>query len=384
MQAANPRAQRAANRSLILSELRSHRLASRVDLSRSTGLEKSSITNIVADLLEAGLLAEQERERSASSGGRRAVSLRINERFCSFLGIEIQPRRYRATLLDLTGAQIFRDQGEVHAERDGLDVTLRGVYDRLRPAVDRLRVPVAGLGIGVPGYINPVTGAISRSIPLGLEDVEFLAPPNPWGVRAWMENDAKCCAWAQLIEPAVGAPRNLLALLMEFQEANPILGQDAGVSTGFGVVIEDRVYYGNRFASGDFKSLFWRAGHKGQVGIQDDRLATIRADDGVYVSYLEEVLLHFSPLLSVLDPDRIVLCGDAAPSTDRLHALLDGSLAGTWISQPDNARRIHVSRFGELGVAVGAAGRLLVSLFQPGPTTLVDWETLLSARGVFR
>ncbi|HET6486936.1 MAG TPA: hypothetical protein VFH83_10985 [Spirochaetia bacterium] len=384
MQAANPRAQRAANRSLILSELRSHRLASRVDLSRSTGLEKSSITNIVSDLLEAGLLAEQERGRSATSGGRRAVSLRINERFCSFLGIEIQPRRYRAALLDLTGAQIFRDQGEVHAERDGLGATLQNVYQRLSPGVDRLRVPVAGLGIGVPGYVNPVTGAISRSIPLGLEHVEFLPPPNPWGVQAWMENDAKCCAWAQLIEPAVGAPRNLLALLMEFQEANPILGQGAGVSTGFGVVIEDRVYYSNRFASGDFKSLFWRAGHKGQVGILDDRLATIRADEAVYASYLEEILLHFSPLASVLDPDRIVLCGDAAPSTDRLHAMLQGPLAGTWISQPENARRIHVSRFGELGVAVGAAGRLLVSLFQPGPTPLVDWETLLAARGAVR
>jgi hypothetical protein len=387
MQAANQRAQRAFNRSLILSHVRRERRLSRVGLSRATGLEKSSVSIIVKELIQHGLLVQRERGRSTSAGGRRPIYLRINDRFCSFLGIEVQPRKYRATVVDLSGAVIHREEGEVSIAQNGFARTLEEIYQRLNPIVSALEPPLVAVSVGIPGYVNPHLGTVHNSIPLGLADYDFNACGNPWGVPSWVENDANCCAWAELIEPGTTAAGNFLVLLMEYQDANPLIQQKGGISTGFGIVISGEVYYGADYSSGEFKSLFWRAGHNSQVGIPDERLAAVREDPAVHEAYLEEILLHVSSFMSVLDPERVVFCGDAAPSMERIQRLLHGPLASTWIAEKENARRLCVSGYAEYGVAIGAAGRLLVSLFQPRgfsrerPGSVLDWQRLIAKHG---
>ncbi len=386
MQAANQQVQRIYNRSLILSRVRREKLVSRTDLSRATGLEKSSVSAIVNDLVAQGLLVQLEQGRSTAAGGRRPIYLGINQRFCSFLGVEIQPRRYRAALVDLAGSVIHRETGEVPTTKRGFARTLQDVFQKLDPAVRSASAPLAAVSVGVPGYVNPRKGTISRSIPLGLVDFDFSHVSTPWGVSAWIENDANCCGWAELLPEAAGA-RDFLVLLMEYQEDNPLTHQKGGISTGFGIVIGGEIYYGAEYASGEFKSLFWRAGHKSQVGIADDRMAGAREDPGVYQAYLEEILLHLSPLVSVFDPERIVFCGDASPSLDRIHQLLRGPLSGTWIAERGNARRIGVSSYGGYAVAIGAAARLLISLFKThnlsgeGSPDALDWRQVLESHG---
>lgn len=387
VQGANQRTQRIHNRTLLLEAVRRHTRISRIELSRSLGLKKSSITSIVAELVENGLLMQKEEGASTVAGGRKPVFLQINENFCCFLGVELQPNKYRAVVLDLAGTIVHREMGTISTFPGGFAGALAQIYDMLDSTVRALSAPLACVGIGIPGYLNPATGKVFRSTPLGLIDFDFNAIDNPWGVPASVENDANCCAWAELTEADPKSPKSFLAILMEYQEQNPLLRQEAGVSVGIGTVIDGDVYYGSSYSSGDFKSLFWRAGNKSQVGIPDAKLTTVKTDADTYAAFIQEILLHLSPLMSVFDPERVIFCGDAAPTMDQVREIIGTRIPDAHVSKPENVARLSVSRYQEYAVALGAAGRLLVSLAHPQrvfggvPPGVPDWEFLMRKFG---
>src|ERR1700736_6328119 len=70
---------RRANRSSILRRIYSGQSMSRQELSQHSGLSSASITNVVAELLEEGIVIEAGIE--ASQGGRPRSILSINPRY---------------------------------------------------------------------------------------------------------------------------------------------------------------------------------------------------------------------------------------------------------------------------------------------------------------
>lgn len=383
MKATNQTVQRSFNRSLVLFKVRQETRISRVDLSRALGLEKSSISAIVSDLVDQGLLLPTVEGESSVAGGRKPVFLELNANFCAFLGIELQPTRFQAVVIDLNGRIMLRDSGEIATWRDGFEATLETVFKRLEKSVRELPIPLAAVSIGIPGLVNPFTGMVTMSVPHGLQDWNLSACPNPWGVPAFIENDANCCAWAQLLGESSPVGGNFLALLMEFQDSNPRNRQEAGVSLGVGAVINGEVHYGSDYTVGEFRSLFWRRGNLSQTGIPDHRLSSIATDPAVQDEFLQEILLNLTPVVSILAPDRLILCGEAHHLMGRIQHLIDGPLSDSWVADADVRSRICRSQWEQEVVAVGAAGRIIVSLFNsrslsksamvPG----LDWSYIL-------
>ncbi|MFP4644000.1 MAG: MarR family transcriptional regulator, partial [Spirochaetales bacterium] len=136
--------QRAMNRALVLQALRARPLSSRRDLAAELGLDRSTISNITGELIDAGLLAEISREeaagdrlgddderdgygrppvppkhsvaarrsqpaRAAAGRGRPAVGLRVlDERLCA-VGLEVTANGYAAIVRDNAGAVRYRE-----------------------------------------------------------------------------------------------------------------------------------------------------------------------------------------------------------------------------------------------------------------------------------
>ncbi|KGE73598.1 ROK family transcriptional regulator [Spirochaeta lutea] len=383
MQATNQTFQKMYNRALVLRHVRRNERISRVDLSRALGLKKSSISNIVAELLEAGIISEREQGESSASGGRKPIFLEVNRQFCGFLGIEVQPNRYNAVFLDLAGRVLFQREGKVSTYRDGFEPSLEKIYEELAPLAEQTGLPVAGICLGVPGYVHPADGTILYSIPHGLENWRVSPRAQPWDVPVYVENDANCCAWGELmVHPNSGAV-DFLSVLMEFQEENPRLQQDIGISTGFGVVINGSLYYGQAFNSGEFKSALWTRNNKSQVGIPDEQLLGIRENQDILDDYLTELLMNLSPIVSVMSPQRVVLCGDGRNLLPRISYLLESRLSDRFIGLAAQRGLFQPSIHAQHNVAIGAAGRLLETLFdQPriGRSRYemgVDWEYVL-------
>lgn len=387
MKATNQSIQRSFNRSLVLQKVRSEGRVSRVDLSRAVGLEKSSITAIVGELIDRGLLIEAEVGETASAVGRKPVFLKLNEDFCCLLGIEIQPSRYHAVVLNLGGGVLHQESGPLEVPDRPFEAKLSEVYDRLMPVITALKPPLAALCVGVPGLVDPQGNRVHLSVPHDLRDWSFGKLSNPWNVPALVENDANCCAWATLMDGDPTDGGDFLALLLEYQDPNPRIGQEKGVSLGFGVVLNGELHYGHNFEAGEFRSVFWRAGRRSQTGIDDRDLEKIAQDPQVLDRYLEELLVNLVPICSILAPERILLCGEAGRAHQRIQALLAGPLADSWLGVSGLAARFEPSPRASEAVAVGAAARILMTLFnsrslsKTAQGASLDWEGLLARFG---
>ena len=87
------------NRSVLLWSLYFDQPRSRQDLSRSTGLSPASVSNVVRDLIDEGIVIEAG--SVDSDGGRPRVLLRIDPDHGYVIGVDVGETRVRVELFDL-------------------------------------------------------------------------------------------------------------------------------------------------------------------------------------------------------------------------------------------------------------------------------------------
>lgn len=92
------------NRSLILQEIMKNGFISRAELSKTTGLNKATISVQVQELLQRNLIYETHHEHNTL--GRRPIMLSINENAGYILGIDLDQCYIRFFLSDLKGNKV--------------------------------------------------------------------------------------------------------------------------------------------------------------------------------------------------------------------------------------------------------------------------------------
>ena len=91
------------NRRRVIDALRRRGIASRADLARTTGLSRSTISTIVTDLLESGLVDERDGPPAeAGHAGRPPVMVALNGSAGLALGIDFGHRHLRVAVTDLS------------------------------------------------------------------------------------------------------------------------------------------------------------------------------------------------------------------------------------------------------------------------------------------
>src|SRR5213078_4259220 len=146
---------RRVNRSTVLRRIYLDRFVSRQELSELSGLSSGTVTNVVAELLQEGIVVETGIE--ASQGGRPRSILSINPTYGYFLGLEVGETLTRIELFDLTlrkmGAATYSlDLGENQPEQVVQHISI-GVKSLLAEA----NIPferVIGLAISVGGIVE--------------------------------------------------------------------------------------------------------------------------------------------------------------------------------------------------------------------------------------
>src|SRR4051812_42086962 len=94
---------RSANRRLVVHELQRHTEVSRAALSRATGLSGTTVSSLIAELVDEGLVAESgEHERSARTG-RPGRLLRLVTARELVVGVDLAHDSIRVAVSDLAG-----------------------------------------------------------------------------------------------------------------------------------------------------------------------------------------------------------------------------------------------------------------------------------------
>lgn len=191
------------NRQRVIAVLRTKGAASRADISRMSGLSRSTVSNVVADLIAAGLALEGDEARPASGGtGRPAVPVHLDPSAGAALGLEIGHDGVRAVVCDLSHAILAERRRTGGLESKGADDVISLAVRVANEALDEAGVPVerlVGATASVPSPVDPETGIVGSEavvvslagLPLG----EILEARL--GVSVQVENDANLGAMGE-------------------------------------------------------------------------------------------------------------------------------------------------------------------------------------------
>ncbi|MEJ5187598.1 MAG: ROK family transcriptional regulator [Breznakiellaceae bacterium] len=314
--------QRDANISLVAQTIWRHPGISRIDIARALNLYRSTVTNIIQNLIEAGIVYEAEAGEVTPQGGRRPILLRINEKMGCVVGLEIQPDFYRAAVTNIYGQRLYEEEKPL--KDSSLAAVFAFLFDHLRTVVENIRLPFLGISIALPGIINPDEGIIIQSDPFDLTNYHFyreVAARYP--VPIMIENDANCCAWEDLNRYRDTPLEDFISVLAEYHTKNPLTGLRSGVGVGMGIALGGKIHYGKRYAAGEFTSVLWQQGKSGQFELSDEVMLHVADNEGAYRQFLIELFKSLKPIVSVFDPEVLFFHGEACRNRTVVLELLE-------------------------------------------------------------
>jgi predicted NBD/HSP70 family sugar kinase len=344
---------------------------SRIEISRTLGLDKSTITKIVNTLLGMGIVRNVSEGTAGPQGGRKPVKLAINRDFGYILGIEIQTDRYMAVVIDLQGKICFSYSNLINFSRRPLKKVFLEILQTITNRIEKTKL--LGIVLGLPGLINSDKGIIHRSKPLNIiEDVYFLdSIIDLIEVPLLIENDANSCCWGELVFNRANISKNFIFVLGELREhQSSSIGKHV-LAIGIGVVIDSKVHYGENFSAGEFQSVFREVTNTTQFSLPDNQFSRIEADQEIRKAVFQELSKNIALLVNVFNLSQVVFGGAIEEYKNEIIPILKDEIEKNWSYEYNTGCRISFSHHNAQSVAYGSACMFLEYLFST-PEELVD------------
>jgi glucokinase-like ROK family protein len=360
-------------------------VASRADIARHTGLSRTTVSSLIADLSDRGLVTERaggtDAQRDAAGAGRPPVLLALDRSAGAAIGIDFGHSHLRVALADLSHtvlAQAERALDVDGAAGEGLDAAAELVDEVLEGAgVPRDRV--INVGMGVPGPINHRTGIVgSTTILPGWADVAVgQEMEHRLGLPVVVENDANLGA---LGEALFGAGR----------DAQEIVYLKVSSGIGAGMIVGGRIHHGAGGTAGEIGHVLvnedghvCRCGNRGCLetvaatrGLLEqlsrthgtdltieDVIGLARGGDPGCRRVIADAGHHIGQavamLCNLLNPARIIVGGDLSAAEELLLDPLRGALRRYAI--PSAAEDVVIST-GSLGEQAEVRGAVALAI----------------------
>jgi predicted NBD/HSP70 family sugar kinase len=351
------RAIRRFNLGLVMRLIAEEGSRSRTTLALETGLNKSTVSSLVAELIDAGLLRDAPQDEPPGTVGRPPQSVELDPDGPFVLGLEINVDYLAVWATDLAGVVAHRSF-VANDNRAGKPEEAIGQLAKL--ATQALAQPFAesrqclAATVAVPGLVDE-SGALAVAPNLGWTDIpvaalltEALEHP-PFDVR--VENEANLGAVAELVD---GAGRGLRDFVYVSGE----------IGIGAGVVLRGELFRGASGFAGEFghltidpygppcgcggrgclerlvgqDALLRLAGWDARMrcaGSRPEWPGTMLADSARegHAKTLEALSqvghtlgIAIASLANLLDPEAVLLGGYFAPLTDWLRDPIEGEL----------------------------------------------------------
>jgi predicted NBD/HSP70 family sugar kinase len=194
MQLASSETARAINRDIVLELIRTSQPLSRADLARRSGLGRSTISQIVEQLISENWV--REGAIGVLPRGRRPTLIGLNEDLVA-LAVDIHPRQASVALVDLNGRLLSRSPVPITSDPAASMRLINECMQRMQRTASRKSIE--GVGISLPGRINPATQRLIFAPNLKWPDFDIKkSVETRMEMPVLMENDATACLLAEL------------------------------------------------------------------------------------------------------------------------------------------------------------------------------------------
>lgn len=375
--------QKNANISMVAQLLWKSPGISRVEIARQLDLYRSTVSNIINTLIAKRIVFEEKEGSVASLGGRKPVSLALNEKFGCVIGLDLQPSGFHSVILNVFGAVLFSASGPF--PDNPFEVAVESVLFETIQHIKKTGIPLLAICAGLPGIIDSGNGIIVRSDSFQLCEYEFASVFSvKYGVPVILENDANCLAWMELAHNRGMNLESFICINAEYREHSSRFGASAGMAIGMGIAIGGSVYSGSKHAAGEFISVSWRNGEIGQNGLSANVLKLLESDEKALTEWIIDLFTSVVPILSVLDFESVFLHGELARNAPHILKIVEQCVPQFNAFLRRSGCTIKIGSGSEHCIASGAALMFFIYLFSvPGASTgcigrSIDWD------GVFK
>jgi predicted NBD/HSP70 family sugar kinase len=356
------------NRARIMREIWTRRETTRVEIARELGLDKSTISHAVNDLIEQGIIIETSEGSSGPQGGRKPVFITLNKQYGCVLGVEFRPESYTAVAVDLEGEICLTATEKINTHHADLTELLIKTLEHLEKVMKNKGIALLGIGVGISGVVNAQEGIVKYSAPLGIEsDYHFHElVASHFSIPVYIDNDANACVWGELAFHRRKELSDFIFLLLEFRDFDPKEDTVCNrISVGMGLVINGIVHYGHQYSAGEFRSIFRKKDSVGQFSLNEDEHRRVLEDPEIYERFLAELSAHVGLIVNTFNLSHVILGGAFEQLGDHVIDVLESEIKKNWpYPYPYQVKQnIWYSSFGDRAVAYGAAGMVLNTLF---------------------
>ena len=338
-QTASSEVVRDINRRIVLNLIRTRHPISRADLARLSGLQRSTISLIVEQLIQENWVLEGPTGRLPR--GRRPTFLRLNDERV-IIGVDIRPGQTTVALADANGK--FTSQDVMVTPADPKAATEALVQSIQRIMAGCRRKKIEGVGISLPGRFNQAAGRLLFAPNLKWRDCDLRTPiVKATGLEVEMENAANACVLAAVWFDRMDECRNIVVVTVSegigtgiFANGQLVRGL-SGMAGEFGHVPIDpdgpvcgcgsrgcwEVFASNRAA---IRYYFESGSAPGDLAFTD---LLSRADHGdTRAVKAIETMAHYlgrgmRMIVAGLAPERIILVGDLTRAWHRFGPVIE-------------------------------------------------------------
>lgn len=386
------------NRRLILESIRVNSPTSRADIARETGLHPSTITRIVASLIEEGLVREEG--VGENDLGRKPILLSLVPEAIHVIGVAIESTFISGVLANLDAEIVAKIEVALEdTSVDGVRGQLIEVVDYLLAWAKRHKVSVIGIGIAMHGIIDTSSGTSVFAPAYGWHDVPMAHfVNNRYKLPVRIDNNANAMALGEYWFGNGKGVDNLLVIKM-------------GQAVGSGIVLDGKIFRGPDYLAGEighltvmFDGPLCRCGNFGCLeavtsiesvvrkarlqlkrGSSSALLDLVHGDpdllsfqelcegaksgDRLALELWEEVGSHLglaiANTVNILNPTKILVGGDIYPALDYILPRAQEIAKLKAFGASDRNLTVERVGLGADAVSIGAVTLILREIFQP-------------------
>ncbi|AUH53561.1 sugar kinase [Chromobacterium sp. ATCC 53434] len=371
---------RSHNRRAVLETIRLNRQLTRAELARLTALTPQTVSNIAAELLDAGMLLAGPPLREGGRG-QPAVPLSINPDGAYSIGVQLGHQSLSAVVVDLAGRVRARTERAVRRPTPEQALPLiAAMLAEMRGAAELDWRRLLGVGLVMPGPfgVEGMTSVGPTTLP-GWEDVDGAWLSRQLGLPVLLEKDATAAAIGERLYGMASSLRNFAYLFI-------------GTGLGAGLFLDGRLYAGGRHNAGEIGHMIvvpggraCECGNRGcleryvslralheELGLADGALASPDPLAGLAIGpdgerWLERAAAPLAQAVNILEcllDIEAVVIGGLLPShwldalVARLHPLPASTRRGDGV-------RLRMGSAGRDVMALGAAALPIFDEFNP-------------------
>lgn len=371
------------NQRVVLDLVRTRGPISRADIVRLSGLTFPSVSRIVGELIERGLVAETRQRRGGM--GKPPTELELNPQSAFSIGLNLDRDHLSAVLVDLSGTVLARSHAPLTEPGPKVVLPLMvGAVEQLLKEKDIPRRLLLGIGVGLPAPLH--TDKVTGNLPADLSDWQNVSLTTTlsqqFGCPVLLENNATAAA---IGERWYGVGRDIRDFFLVF----------FAYGIGGGVVLGGQPHLGHKGFGGEFGHIPIREFREGQPhdtgfyaapgelvrrlqeageGTSTAELETLYENGHeIVVSWLDGAADALAPALVyaeyLLDPEAFIFSGRLpAKLTDALIERLSERLPTYRHAAKPYQPQLLRGETGEDAAALGAATIPIYRAMTPDPT----------------